>query len=137
MAAGAWVRHFFNLRHGGRTVWAIPASAAALVVLVAILVEPDELDVPASTGTVSFAQVQTIVAERCAECHSSAPTNPSYSSPPAGVVLDTEEQIVAAASGIEEQAVLSRTMPLGNVTGMTDEERGVLAAWIEAGAPGG
>ncbi len=32
--------------------------------------------------------------------------------------------------------MLSRAMPLGNVTGMTDEERGQLAAWIEAGAPG-
>ena len=28
MGLGAWVRHFFNLRHQGRLVWAIPASAA-------------------------------------------------------------------------------------------------------------
>ena len=98
--------------------------------------EPDEPDTPASGQPVSIAQVQAIVAERCAECHSASPTNPSYSSAPAGVVLDTPEQIVAAAAAIEEQAVLSRAMPLGNVTGMTDEERGQLAAWIGAGAPG-
>ncbi|MGZ8697711.1 MAG: urate hydroxylase PuuD, partial [Gaiellaceae bacterium] len=27
LVIGAWVRHFFNLRHMGRTVWAIPVTA--------------------------------------------------------------------------------------------------------------
>ncbi len=136
MAAGAWVRHFFNLRHAGRTVWWIPATAAAAVVAIAVAVEPDE---PAarSEGPVEFAEVRSIITARCLECHATSPSNSSYSAPPAGVVLETPEQIVAAAGAIEEQAVLSRAMPLGNVTGMTEEERGVLAAWIAAGAPGG
>ena len=29
MALGAWLRHFFNLRHLGRNPWWIPVSAAA------------------------------------------------------------------------------------------------------------
>src|SRR5207248_11296834 len=28
MVIGAWIRHFFNLRHQGRNVWAIPVTAA-------------------------------------------------------------------------------------------------------------
>jgi uncharacterized membrane protein len=31
--------------------------------------------------------------------------------------------------------VLSDIMPLGNTTGMTEEERQKLGAWIEEGAP--
>jgi uncharacterized membrane protein len=33
-------------------------------------------------------------------------------------------------------AVASRAMPLGNETGMTDQDRARLGAWIKAGAPG-
>jgi ABC-type multidrug transport system fused ATPase/permease subunit len=37
MLVGAWVRHFFNLRHSGRTVWAIPATAAVALVALAVV----------------------------------------------------------------------------------------------------
>ena len=135
MVIGAWVRHFFNLRHGGRTVWWIPATAAAAVVALAVTIEPDETEAPAAQGRVAFAQVRGIIASRCAECHSAHPTNKAFSTAPAGVVFDTPEQIAARADAIEEQAVRTRAMPLGNVTGMTEQERGVLAAWIAEGAP--
>jgi uncharacterized membrane protein len=32
------------------------------------------------------------------------------------------------------RAVVTKTMPLGNLTGMTDEERRLLGAWIAQGA---
>src|SRR5206468_7931516 len=40
MVIGAWIRHFFNLRHTGRTVWAIPVTAAVAIALLAILIRP-------------------------------------------------------------------------------------------------
>src|SRR5207302_7461454 len=40
MGLGAWVRHFFNLRHQGRVVWAIPVSAAVGVVALAVAIGP-------------------------------------------------------------------------------------------------
>ncbi len=135
IAIGVWVRLFYNLRHGGRTVWAIPVSAALAVVVLALAIEPDEAQAPAAGRTVSFAQVREIMAARCATCHSATPTSDAFSTAPAGVVFDTPDQIAAQAEAIEEQAVRSRAMPLGNVTGMTEEERGLLASWIEAGAP--
>ena len=128
----AFVRHFFNLRHKGRTVWAIPIGAALGTLLLAIAIAPDKPKAAAYT----FADVQAIVATRCATCHAAKPTQPGFNDPPKGFSLDTPALIVANAQKINEQAVLSRVMPIGNLTGMTDAERATLAAWIAAGAPG-
>jgi uncharacterized membrane protein len=38
------------------------------------------------------------------------------------------------AQALYTQAVVARTMPLNNATGMTDEERQILKTWFEAGA---
>jgi uncharacterized membrane protein len=128
----AFVRHFFNLRHQGRIVWAIPAGAAAGTLLLAIAIAPEKPKAAAYT----FADVQAIVATRCATCHAAKPTQPGFNDPPKGFVLDTPALIVANAQKINEQSVLSRVMPIGNLTGMTDAERATLGAWIAAGAPG-
>ena len=53
---------------------------------------------------------------------------------PAGVLFDTPAQIKARADRILERAVISKTMPFGNKTGMTDEERALLGRWVEQGA---
>src|SRR4051812_2103050 len=135
MIVGAWVRHYFNLRHEGRTVWWIPASAALAVLLLAIVIRPDGDSAPAAATVPTFTRVQTIVATRCAECHSQHPTNAAFAAPPAGVVFDTPADIVERADAIEEQAVRLKAMPLGNLTGMTEAERGELGAWVRAGAP--
>jgi uncharacterized membrane protein len=74
------------------------------------------------------------VKQRCATCHSSRPTDPSFSAAPLGVELDTPEQIRARADQLDELAVQSRVMPLGNATGMTDAERELLGRWIDQGA---
>jgi uncharacterized membrane protein len=133
MLVGAWIRLFFNLRHGGRTVWAIPASAALAVLAIAIAIRPDDAQ-PAGAAAVPFARVAAIVEQRCAVCHSMTPTDPSVSSPPAGIAFDTPDQIRARATAIDEQAVRTRAMPLGNATGMTEAERELLGRWIRQGA---
>ncbi len=71
--------------------------------------------------------------QRCATCHAQSPTQDGFSSPPAGVVLETPEQIAARADDIE-RVVASKTMPLGNITGMTSEERALVVAWTTQGA---
>ena len=136
MVIGAWIRHYFNLRHAGRTVWWIPATAAVALVAVALAIRPDGGggDGAAATEEIPFAQAQAIVEERCTPCHSNNPTNETFTSAPAGVRFDTPEQIAAQADAIRAQAVDSTAMPLGNVTGMTDEERELLGAWIAQGA---
>jgi uncharacterized membrane protein len=51
-----------------------------------------------------------------------------------GIVFDTPKQIAAQASLIEQVAVQTRVMPLGNQTGMTQTERDALGSWINQGA---
>ena len=69
MAIGAWVRHFFNLRHQGRVEWWIPITAALAVVGVAWASAPRAQTSGPGAATASFSQVQPIIAQRCAPCH--------------------------------------------------------------------
>jgi len=125
LVIGAWVRHFFNLRHTGRAAWWIPVTAALAIAGVAVAIRPHG----SSGGTaVPFTRAQAIVQARCVPCHSAQPTKAD--SAPLGLVFDTPEQIHAQASLIEQVAVRTKVMPLGNQTGMTQSER----AWIQQGA---
>ena len=129
LVIGAWVRHFFNLRHTGRTAWWIPVTAALAIAAVAVAIRPGGL----SGGTaVPFSRAQAIVQERCVPCHSAHPTKVGVA--PKGVVFDTPQEISSQASAIEQVAVNTKVMPLGNSTGMTQAERDALGAWIRQGA---
>jgi uncharacterized membrane protein len=134
MATGAWIRHFFNLRHAGRTVWWIPVTAALAIAAVAVAIRPGSAGSGggAAAATVSFSQARTIIQERCVPCHSSHPTK--VAAAPLGITFDTAQQIHAQADAIERVAVESAVMPLGNATGMTQSERDQLGAWIQQGA---
>ncbi|MFN2460011.1 MAG: urate hydroxylase PuuD [Candidatus Velthaea sp.] len=131
-AAGVLVRRFFILTHARRYVPALLAAAAVLIVGVAVALAPHGGALQA--GSATFATAGPIVAQRCAVCHAANPTQPGFSAPPQGVMLDTPERIAAMAQRIDEQAVRTRAMPLGNITGMTDDERATLGAWIAGGA---
>jgi len=128
----AYVRHFFNLRHRGRTAWAIPVTAALATLALAIAIAPHK---PDAAQSYTFSGVQRIVAIRCAPCHAETPAQPGFSVAPKGLLLETASQIAANAQKINDQAVVTRAMPIGNLTQMTDTERAILAAWIAAGAP--
>ncbi|MEI8595384.1 urate hydroxylase PuuD [Photobacterium sp. Hal280] len=88
---------------------------------------------PASNG-VSFAQVNDVIQERCSVCHSAQPTHAAFSTAPAGVILDTPEEIKVNAPRIVAQAVQTKVMPLGNLTQMTDDERKLIGNWVKQGA---
>ena len=134
MAIGAWIRHFFNLRHAGRNVWWIPLTAALGIAAVAVAIRPTggSGGTAVAAGSVSFARAEAIVEQRCVPCHSAHPTR--VAAAPLGIELDTAAQIQAQAEAIKRVAVDSQLMPLGNVTGMTQAERDELGAWIRAGA---
>ena len=127
----AFVRHFFNLRHRGRTAWSIPVLAAGGALALAIVIAPAT---PKAGDAVAMRDVQAIIAARCTTCHAEHPRFEGLASPPKGVVLETTAQIIAHKAAIREQAVVSRAMPLGNVTQMTDAERAQIAGWIDHGA---
>ncbi|GLT15366.1 urate hydroxylase PuuD [Vibrio algivorus] len=156
------VRHYFNTRHGGQKfAWAVPVAVLGMISLAFVtsnkmpsLSEPsapvaqqeaatttDSASETASTNEAStevaeasvFTQVQKIMNDRCVECHSATPTSNMFATAPAGVVLDTPEEIQTNAPRIQSQ-VQTRVMPLGNLTKMTDEERALVVDWVSDGA---
>jgi uncharacterized membrane protein len=75
--------------------------------------------------------VLAVTRKHCVMCHAQAPSHPSFDAPPKQVVLESIGELKAWAPKILEQVVWDRNMPIGNDTGMTEEERGLLERWIE------
>lgn len=133
--AGVFVRYFFILSHKNKIVPALPIAAAVLLAAVAIAIAPHPRPLPAASAHgVTFAQVRPIFAQRCALCHSPVPTQPGFTAPPDGVLLDTSAHIRANASRIYLQAIQTHAMPPGNITAMTHAERALVGEWIASGA---
>ena len=126
----AYVRHFFNLRHKGQRVWAIPITAALGALALAIAIAPPKPQALSAAPT--FGQVQAIIAQRCVSCHADKPTQEGFAVAPKDVKLDTAERIEANVQKIYEQVVATKAMPIGNLTGMSDDERNIVAAWFAA-----
>ncbi|MFQ3789182.1 urate hydroxylase PuuD [Halomonas sp. A29] len=131
--AGALIRQFFVLMHTGKIQPAYPVAGAALILVAFWLAAPagQVTGTPVAEGAgPDFEEVHALIDQHCVACHSRQPTQPGFTSPPAGVAYDTEQQILGQKERIQ-QVVGSKYMPLGNMTGMTDEEREVIAAWSE------
>ena len=136
VVAGGLIRHFFNVtNHGFVTTAALASIPAAIAVIVVLMMLSGYRPGTVNTGAASFVDIHSIIAKHCVQCHSATPTNKDYPAAPKGVAFDTPEEIKLYAAKIEQQAVLSDIMPLGNTTDMTDLERQKLGAWIREGAP--
>lgn len=145
-AAGVLIRVYFVARHkrherGGKTSpW--PALLGLLIVAAtAAALAPKRAPTAAAAAAAAaespaahFADIQGIVANRCAPCHAAAPTQPGIAAAPKGVLLDSSAGLLANLRVIEPQ-VATRAMPIGNLTCMTDGERNQLLDWIRHGAP--
>jgi uncharacterized membrane protein len=133
MIIGAVIRHFYNSRHKGLPSpwWTWGLSAVCGVAIIWLSTIP-ALPIKRAAGVVTFAQAEEVVTTRCSMCHASQPVWEGIGSAPKGVMLDTAERIKAHAAQIALNSVLSNAMPPGNITELTFEERGILAAWIEA-----
>ncbi len=135
-AAGALVRVWFVQRHFGKA-GPMPLVAAGVIALCVFLImspRPRPVGSELASEQNAFTQIKRIVDTRCLSCHASAPTQPGFSAPPKGVVFDSAHDIASQAVQIHQQTVLTRAMPIGNLTGMTDDERALLDAWVQAGA---
>ncbi|HUG63151.1 MAG TPA: urate hydroxylase PuuD [Methylomirabilota bacterium] len=131
---GAMARHFLNRHEAGdpfgRIWWTLPVAGAGLAVALV-------MTAPAPRAGANVAAVHDDVAvaisrTHCVACHARAPTHEAFPEPPKGVVLETPADLRRYAALIDQQAVKSDAMPLGNETGMTDEERATLGDWIAA-----
>ena len=75
----------------------------------------------------SYATVRAILNSRCITCHSGSNIQ-------AGINLSNDTVVHAIAQDIYTEVVVTRAMPFGNQTGMTDAERSTIQAWFQAGA---
>ncbi|MCG7585907.1 urate hydroxylase PuuD [Photobacterium sp. OFAV2-7] len=146
------VRHYFNTRHDSQKyAWTVPAAALGMITL-AFVTSPyaakmsaapvasapvsveDKEVAQVQANHISFEEVNLVIQERCSVCHSANPTHAAFKTAPAGVILDTPEEIKVNAPRIVAQTVQTQVMPLGNLTQMTDEERTLIGNWVEQGA---
>lgn len=128
-AAGVLVRHYFNVRHRGeRSRWRFPAAAVAVIIAVAALTAPWRQG--GGDGLVTTAAIRPVIEQRCTVCHARAPTFPGFTAAPGGVALESEAQMESLARRIYDVTVKSKTMPPGNLSAMTDEERALLGRWF-------
>lgn len=130
--AGALIRHYFNLRHKGRNVPALPIGAVALLAALAFAIAPK--GVSKDGERVAFEAVRPILQTHCVSCHAAQPTQAGFAQPPGGIVLEDPARIAALAERIQQQVVLAKVMPPGNLTGMTEDERATVGRWIAQGA---
>ena len=125
------IRHYFNLRGVGQSkntlIGLIIISTIALIYALAPSQSKDQYE-----GVVSIAEVKTIIEKHCVSCHSVNPSDEIFVTAPNGFMLNTEEQIIASKNQIYQRAVATNSMPLGNKTNMTSDEREKLKAWVEA-----
>jgi uncharacterized membrane protein len=137
MVVGAVGKYVMNF-HARSNKLVVALGAIALIVVVGMTVRAAQPAMAsgsfANAPRVSFAEAQAIIQLRCVTCHAAKPTNPSFPQPPSGIILETPERIKALAPRIMVRAVVTKTMPLGNLTGITPEERQRLGAWIAQGA---
>ena len=127
--AGALIRIYFVERHKGKASPLPAIVAVVLLAAVAAAIAPRAQE--SSETSVSFDQVRNVINARCTSCHSDAPVHPSFPVAPLGIVFDTDAQIRTDADRIYQQTVVTRVMPIGNLTAMTNEERQLIDAWYQ------
>ena len=134
VVASAGIKHYWNLLDQGIKRTSVLVASILALVFMSVAISPafeDSLDaaIPAT-----FEEANAVIQARCVQCHSASPTDDQWTAAPNGVMYDTPEQIKAMADKIMTRAVRTKTMPQGNKTGMTDEERTILKRWILQGA---
>jgi uncharacterized membrane protein len=128
------VRHFINLYEKGiYAKWIIPFATVAIIALIIVTAPPRKKSAK-ELPAVAISQVQLIIQQRCITCHSSKPTDDATLIAPNGIMFDTREEIKNHADRILVRAVQTKTMPQGNKTGITEEERELIGVWVEQGA---
>lgn len=128
------VRHYFNIRHlPGNKAWLLVTAALLLIGLI-IFTTPQSrpvIDAAESSAKVTTEQVLVIAQNRCVKCHAPVPEFPGFPSAPLGVELDNHDKLARHAERVYQTVVITRTMPLGNLTQITEAERSLVANWFE------
>ena len=128
---GALVRHMLNRLDAGDDWdgygWVMPAVAMGLITAIYVTAPATR---STTGGAVSDAEAQAIVGKHCLMCHARNPSHPAFKEPPKNMALESIPEMRRFAQQIYMQTVQNRAMPLGNQTGMTEDERDALGRWV-------
>ena len=132
IAITAYARHFFNQRNRGIVDYSILVKAFVAFILLsgALGIERYEQQRTSVAMDVAGGAAFALIDTHCAVCHSQTPTQPGFVVPPAGILMDDRDVILQSAAQMLT-AVQTDYMPLGNLTGMTDDERAELVSWLQ------
>ena len=144
MLAGAAIRQYFVMRHGyhhGRNGNPIRYALAGIAVIVAVIVwlaptnkaatsgPQGALDKPSGNSSLpakaDTAAVLKIAQQRCVMCHGATLQSKN-------IRVDSAEAIDKNAALIYQQVVVTKAMPMNNATGITMDERQLIANWFQA-----
>jgi len=129
--AAVAIRHYFNIRHlPGFRAWPLIPAVLLLAGLI-ITTAPEPRPVHEPEEAVEIGRVFTIVQQRCIKCHAPVPDFEGFTSAPLGIELDTQQKLLQHAERVYQTVVIARTMPLANLTQITDSERHLVAGWFE------
>jgi uncharacterized membrane protein len=133
IVGGAAARHLLMRHEAGdplsKIAWTLPVIAVALLAALWVTAPAER---QASGATAPDADVLAIVQQHCAVCHAADPPHEAFPAPPADMVISSLDDVRRHGEAIDQFAVRTEIMPLGNETGMTDAEREMLGAWIAA-----
>jgi uncharacterized membrane protein len=135
MFAGALIRQFFVQRHGyhlGRASNPWPFAAVGVVLIVAVIVAmapwgAKRVAKNEQSQAATFVQVKSVIDQHCLSCHGAQVQMKN-------VRLDTPANIKLNAQNVYQQVSVTQQMPMNNATGITPEERQLVASWYLAGA---
>ena len=133
--ASAAIKHYWNLKEKKqRSVWILPAATAAIIAMVIVTAPQSREEKLENAAPVSFSEVREVIIKRCVSCHSASPTDEVWTRAPNNIKFDTPAEIVKMKDRILNRAVITKTMPQANKSGMTQEERDLIEVWIFQGA---
>ena len=135
MFAGALIRQFFVQRHGyhlgrARNPWPFAAVGVVLIVAVIVAMAPwgaKSVAKNEQSQAATFVQVKSVIDQHCLSCHGAQVQMKN-------VRLDTPANIKLNAQNVYQQVSVTQQMPMNNATGITPQERQLVASWYLAGA---
>tara|TARA_B110000008_G_scaffold277636_1_gene319394 strand:+ start:506 stop:1741 length:1236 start_codon:yes stop_codon:yes gene_type:complete len=144
---GVLIRHYFNSKHARKRLpnWTWGLSAILFIIIMWLSTEPfisnventslgdqnSRLDTKFARAP-GFNEVKDIVSTRCTVCHAAEPAWEGLHWPPKGMVFETSEDIELNAKFIFLHSGLSKSMPPGNLSGITENERDIIRKWYRA-----
>ena len=131
--AGALIRLYSVLSHRGVKRHMLWMSGYGILIALFIALFPKPVEQQAGAG-VKFSDVKRVIEAKCAVCHAAQPTFQGFNAPPKNVMLETADQIRLLAQQINQQTVVAKAMPPGNLTQLSNDERALIGTWFAQGA---